>query len=900
MAAEAVKFVGRQQELALLDERLQRSLAGNGNIIFLAAEPGAGKTTLTSKFLADISARHPEILVIRAACSEQYGAGEPYQPFIEAFRHLTREREGRKGRSFRDLAKQIAPYWVAAIPVAGNAIAAALATAGELKQQFQGGAGGPAAPSEEALFFQYTELFFAAAAEAPVVLFLDDLHWADRATVSLLTHLGRRVGDQRILILGTYRPTEVDTGKHPMRDARQELQRYKVAEEVPLKPLASEALKDLVLLQTGATPSAQLFDWLDKRAGTNALFFEELLNWLVSHGFTRENLGELQLLRMPQEIEIPRSAESTIEKRLDRLDEETRRILEYASVQGNEFDSVGLSRLLEMDELELEEAIEPMVRTHRLVQLIDTRDLPNGDLASIYRFGHSLIQDVLHNGLQGKRRILLHRKMAQILEEIFGSDAASVAGRLALHFEEGRQKDKAYGYALTAAERASRVYARWDALEQIQRALRNAGGEEQESEAWQRLGEEYVAISQYAEAQQAFDEALRRLQPEAAPRRWLRLRQHRLTLDSAQGLMPVQDMLPEMQKLRLEAQRVGDVAEECQIVWRMIDLPGTQESLDVQLAREALVLAEQSGDPWLVARGHEVLGLALTFSPDPSGARDEFGKAVQRYIELGDRSREAGCLGNLSVARVFLGDYENAALEFEATIAIFDEIVDPLRSSVARGNLGAVLQILGDFERAEQRLLEAIQIVERLNVPVRLLSPLMNLAEVSEHRGAFDEAEKYWQRMLEKARETGYTAEQIIAHCGLGTVRLRLGDMDRALASERAARALMNVEPEELGECGEYYQLFAARLANAAGEREGAAALQERIEAFPSGRDRYLAASARLERAEVLLTVDEAKALQLAESALEALRLLSARPKIERAEALIEAIRRSKKWAIAS
>ena len=900
MAAEAVKFVGRQQELALLDERLQRSLAGSGNIVFLAAEPGAGKTTLTSKFLNDIAARHPDALVIRAACSEQYGAGEPYQPFIEAFRHLTREREGRKGRSFRDLAKQIAPYWVAAIPVAGNAIAAALATAGEIKQQFQGGGGGPAAPSEEALFFQYTELFFAAAAEAPVVLFLDDLHWADRATVSLLTHLGRRVGDQRILILGTYRPTEVDTGKHPMRDARQELQRYKVAEEIPLKPLASDALRDLVLLQTGATPSAQLFDWLDKRAGTNALFFEELLNWLVSSGFTRENLGELQLVRMPQEIEIPRSAESTIEKRLDRLDDDTRRILEYASVQGNEFDSVGLSKLLEMDELELEEAIEPMVRTHRLVQLVETRDLPNGDLASVYRFGHSLIQDVLHNGLQGKRRILLHRKMAQILEEIFAGEAAVVAGRLALHFEEGRQKDKAYEYALAAAERASRVYARWDALEQIQRALRNATAEEQESEAWQRLGEEYVAISQYAEAQQAFDEALQRLRKEAHPRRWLRLHQHRLTLESAQGRMPLQDMLPEMEKLRVEAQQAGDAAEECQIVWRMIDLPGTQESLDVRLAREALALAEQDGDPWLIARGHEVLGLALTFGPDPASAREEFSKAMQRYVQLGDRSREAGCLGNLSVARVFLGDYENAALEFEATIAIFDEIVDPLRSSVARGNLGAVLQILGDFDGAEKWLLEAIRIVERLNVPVRLLSPLMNLAEVAQHRQAWHDAEKYWQRMLDRARETGYTAEQIIAHCGIGTVRLRLGDLERALASERAARALMHGEPEELGECGEHYQLFAARLAFAAGEREGGIGILERLEAQQGPRDRYQAATCRIERAEMLRGLDAQKACVLAESALEVFRSIGARPMTERAEAFIAEIRSAATWPLAS
>ena len=883
----ASRFVGRVEELRFLDAHLQSALAGRGNAVFVSADAGAGKTTLTGEFLDSLGVAYPDVLIIRAGCSEQYGGGEPYQPFVEAFRHLTRDRErsARKGRSFRETARQIAPYWVAAIPIAGEVLAASLHTAAELKQQFHP-SGARTAPSEEALFFQYTELFFAVAAETPLVLFLDDLHWADHSTVSLLTHLARRISEQRVLILGTYRPTEVDAGRHPMRDARQELQRFRLAEELVLQPLDNSALADLVLLHSGAVPSRQLFDWLQRRAGTNALFFEELLRWLMSQQLTRENLGELQLVRIPQEIEIPRSAESTIEKRLDKLDDGTRRILEYASVQGDEFDSVSLSRLLEVDELELEEALDPIVRSHRLVQMLETLDLPNGDVASAYRFSHSLIQDVLHASLQGKRRILLHRRMAQIIEEIFGADDASAAPRLALHFEEGRHAEKAYDYAMVAADRASRLYAHWDALDQIHRALRNAIDDGRRSAAAERLGEEFVSISQYTEALAAFDDALRTLAHGADADR-LRITRRRIAVEATQGLRPLDALLHAMQQLREEARRLGDRAEECRILWFMIDLPGTTESMDAVLAQEALDIARELGDPALIARGHEVLGLALTFGNAPAAAMAEMEQATELYSALGDRAREAACRSNLSLTRVLIGEYSIAAEEFAAAIRIFDDIVDPMRAAATRSNLGALLRILGRYDEAGAYLLESIRIFERLGVPVRVLSPLMNLAELHEARAEWHEAEKRWTQMLRGAMETGYTAEQIIAHCGIGTARMRLGNMNGAIAAERAARLIVTSNPDSLGESGEALQLFSARLAGAAGEVEGAIMMLEQLEDAVRQRDRYLAAICRLERAGMMRVAGDARALPLIESAANELLSLGAAPDAQRAAEML-------------
>jgi tetratricopeptide (TPR) repeat protein len=881
--AVASRFVGRTEELELLRGRLAGADDGRGRVVFLSAEAGAGKSTLVDRFLSEVPERVPEAMVIRAGCSEQYGAGEPYQPFVEAFRHLTREQEGRKGRSLKELAKEIAPFWVAAIPVAGEAIAAGMATASELRRTFKGG-GGQTAPGEEALFFQYTQLFLAASDEHPLVLFIDDLHWADRSTVSLLTHLGRQVSDRQVLIIGSYRPVDIDVSEHPMRQARQELERYGVAEEVALGPLDRKALERLIETRTGTPPTRRLLDWLHERGGSNTLFFEELLTWLEHQGFARADRGAFDLVQVPQDIEIPRSAESTIEKRLDRLDEDTRRVLEYASVDGNEFDSVSLARLLDMDEMELEDALEPLVRVHRLVQLKETRDLPNDDFASVYRFSHSLIQSVLHANLRGKRRILLHRKMGQILEEIWGEHAEVMAHKLAIHFEEGRQGGKAFEYAIAAAERAHQVYAHWDALDQLQRALRNAEDDAQRSAAHQLQGDTFLAIGRYEDAVEALDAAIAGAGGDAG--RVVPLRHRRLLAQRNQGVRPVDELLEEFEELRLEAHRLGLPGEEVRIMWDLIDLPGTNEAYDVTLAEEALARAAEVDDPWLVARGHKILGVARIFDGAPEAALEELERAGETFEELGDRGHVASCEASLALAHIYLGDYRQAAIRLEKAVEAFDEIVDPNKSSGTRSNLARVLKIQGDYDRAEQVLLEALQIGERLSSPAVMLTPLYNLAELQQEQAEWEAAEGWWRELLAKSRESGYSGEQMVAYCGIGMVRLALGDVEGAREAERQAQALIPPGQTAAGESGQALQRLTARLAAASGEWEGAILMLERLIDEGEGEEPYVLALYQLEAAELLHEVEPERARALAAEAAETFRELGTEPLLHRAETI--------------
>ncbi|NIN70777.1 MAG: AAA family ATPase [Gemmatimonadetes bacterium] len=879
-------FVGRTQELRRLERRFDEALGGRGGVLFVTGEAGAGKSALTEQFLIQAALRAPAARVISAGCSEQYGAAEPYQPFVDAFRDLLSGGEPGAGKkSFGELARQLAPYWVQAIPVAGDIIAATMVTAAELKGSLGGATARAAPPSEEALFFQYTEVLLAAATEQPILLFIDDLHWADRASVSLLAHLARKVADKPVLIIGTYRPADVEAEGHPIKQAKLELERYGVAEELALPPLDPTSLAEFVQEGLGGPATPELLHLLEQRAGANPLFFGELLRWLVEQGIACEKHAEWRLAASAEEIEIPRSVESVIEKRLGRLDADLYRALEYASVEGDEFDSTLLARLLGMDELELEELIDAAVRSHRLVRYVGTRELPGGDQTSVYEFNHTLIQDVFHQNVHGKRRILLHRKIAEIIEEIYGTDTVGIAHKLAIHYDEGRIPEQACRYAMQAAERASRVYAHWDAIALLERAARNTQTDECRIEVLERLGEQNGRVGHYTLALEQLNEALELAGLGGEGLRTIRLRRKRVEIERAHGSRSADELLVELGSLAAEARDLGEQAELCEVLWCHSLMPGT--AVDVE--REALEIAERVGDPRLVARAHYLLSQSLAIAGNPEEAIPHARRALNSYVEQDHEVDRGKCHNSLGIAHVLLGDYREAVENFDAAASIFDTVGEPGGEAMVRNNLGPLLTQMGDWAGAEENIREAIRLCLRTDATARLLHPLENMARLHQAKGDADAAQRGWQELLGRAQSMGYWDTEIVARCGLGVLHLEAGDLGGAAAELAAARQLMP-EEEEWTDYREDLELLAARLAAAQGEEAKALEILEQAEAGLAESDRYEWATYRLYHGEILSHSDLAQARAIAQEALAVFEQLGAEPMRRRAVALLAQI----------
>jgi tetratricopeptide (TPR) repeat protein len=877
-------FVGRTSELERLMSRLERAIRGEGGAVFITGEAGAGKSTLTQRFLVDAALRTPEARVISTDCSEQYGAGEPYQPFVDAFRDLLSDEHGGAKRSLRDIGRQLAPYWVQAIPVAGDIIAATMVTAAELKQTLGGATATAAPPSEEALFFQYTELFLAAATEHPMVLFIDDLHWADRASVSLLGHLVRRISDKPALVVGTYRPADVEVSKHPIKQAKLELERYGVAEELALDALDLLSLSEFVVQELGARPTPDLLHLLEQRAGSNPLFFGELLKWLVEQDLAVERDGEWDLSASFEDIEIPRSVESVIEKRLSHLDPDTYRVLEYASVEGDEFDSTVLAQLLDVDELELEERLDPIVRAHKLIRFAETRDLPSGEPTSVYEFNHTLTQDVLHRNLQGKRRILLHRKIADILERTYAPETESIFHKLAFHFDQGRVPERAWNFALEAAGRASRVYAHWDAIDLLKVALRNSRSAAEQMAALERLGDEHRLAGHYQEALRNLNQALDAATAEETPVAALILKRKIASIERDCGSSSPDELRHRLDALAEEARRMQERAELCEILWLLGKITGT----GADIALEALSIAEVLDDSHLVARAQFELGGALMGGENPAEAVPHVREALRLGEQAGDKFRMGRCFNCLGIIEVLVGDYDEATRAFAAAAELFDALADPMTEAAVRNNLGQLLLRMGRFQAAEENLLEAIRLARRMDATARLLHHLENMARVQQAVGEAERAEKVWQELLDLSKGMGYWESEIVAHCGLGFLFLDAGDSDRARAEHDAARSLLH--DEAWTECREDLDMLAARLAAHDGDVQAAVRILGDAEAELVSRDPYLWATFRLMHAELVFLDNATQAEQMVHECLETFGKLRTQPMMERANQLLARI----------
>ena len=493
-------FVGRERELEELKGYLDKALSGQGQVCFIGGQAGSGKTALVGHFVQQALAANPDLVVAMGSCNAQTGIGDPYLPFREALAMLTGD------PTVQHAARSIAPENVnrlraglvrsvqvlvevspelVGVFVPGGMLLAGVAKAVAKRvgwmDKLELLAKKPAAPTAEQsrIFEQYTAYLQRLSIKTPLILFVDDLQWADSASLGLLFHLGRRIGESHILIVGACRPEDVALGRggerHPLERVVHELTRYYGDVSVDLDAIPETANRQFVddLLDAEPNRLGEAFrEALFHRTGGHALFTVELIQAMRERGdLIRDGEGRwVEGLSLDWNA-LPARVEGVIAERIARLDDALREMLTVGSVEGEEFSAEVVARVEAMADREaIRRLSSELEKKHRLVSALGLVQLGRLVLA-LYRFAHNLFQQYLYGSLGEAERAYLHRDVGQVLEELFDGQTEEVAAQLARHFEEARIPAKAAAYRLQAGNKAHRMSASQVATTHLTRGL---------------------------------------------------------------------------------------------------------------------------------------------------------------------------------------------------------------------------------------------------------------------------------------------------------------------------------------------------------------------------------------------------------------------------------------------
>jgi DNA-binding winged helix-turn-helix (wHTH) protein/tetratricopeptide (TPR) repeat protein len=456
-AARRAPVVGRAAELAQLARGWARVQGGERHVIFITGEAGIGKTTLVETFLASLMGEAP-LWMARGQCVEQFGAGEPYRPVLEALGRLGR---GPRGPEVVAWLGAQAPTWLAQMP--GLVGPADL----EVLQRRLAGA------TRERMLRELAEALEVLTAQQPLVLVLEDLHWSDPSTLDLIAVLARRQEPARLLLLGTYRPPDVRCPA-PLAAVTQELQLHGHIVEVPMPGLAEDAIAAYL---TCRVPGLPCVDALARRVHQHTegspLFMVTLVETWLTQGVLREQDG---VWGLPGGVEtlhdqVPDSLRQLIEGQFARLSAAEQQVLEAASVAGVEFMAAAVAAGLGQAVERVDEACTSLTRHGQWLRAVGEQRWPDGTVAGGYRFGHALYQQVLYRRVAAARRVQLHQRIGAREEVGYGAEAGARAAELAVHFAQGRDYARAVPYLRQAGENALQRYSYREAVACFEQAL---------------------------------------------------------------------------------------------------------------------------------------------------------------------------------------------------------------------------------------------------------------------------------------------------------------------------------------------------------------------------------------------------------------------------------------------
>ncbi|MFO7792448.1 MAG: tetratricopeptide repeat protein [Candidatus Saliniplasma sp.] len=709
-------FVGRKEELELLKDLLKSVKKTGVKTVFIEGKAGIGKTSLASKLKP--FAEELGFQFLSGACQTEIS--DPYLPFKEAFtEYIEGETKKSQGKS------------MAFIGTRSEEVV-------EDKNLFDA--------KKKETFYETTNFIKRLAKDNPLVIFLDDLQWVDRATLDILLYMEHKLGDAPVFFIGAYRSEEVSEDHH-LVELIHRLNLAGKVNKLELKPFSPEYTEKAVKSLLGKENVPKRFiNKLHEKTEGNPLFIKESLKQMLDEGIIDIEKGKYP--ERKDDVSVSELVHDVIDRRVNRLDDETIKIIEIGSVIGKEVSFDLLTKTSNIDEIDLLDHTD-MLLGHQLWNE-DTED-------EVFHFSHDLIQETVYKGIKGLKKKLLHQRVANNIEELYENEIENWYSDLARHHHAGKDHSKALDYYLKAGERAKEMYAHEDAIEMYEKSLQPVkkvqNPETTKMEIWENLADTCKTLGKYEKSRKYLDKLSEQQEDLASSLRayrkksttWLEQGQWEKALDCVETAL---DMTRSKDAVKEEIIKL--LANKG---WAEMRLGKHETALEI--FQKEKDMSEKLDDDGLIAKSFHDLGTLNYTMGDYESATSYLERAIESREDSGNIQDLSSSLNNLGLVKMYEAKWDVAEELFEKCRNTYEKMGDSKGLSIALNNLGDIHRERGEMDKALDYFNKSLDIVDKIADEQGSAGCLTNIGITHHMKGDLDEALSYYARSLEKFKTIG-------------------------------------------------------------------------------------------------------------------------------------------------
>ncbi len=797
-------FAGRQNELEILSDILKVAISGRSRLVFVTGEAGIGKTRLIQEIGNQAEADGAQFLTGRCI-SHQHG--DPYLPFIDAL--------GMKlGTSSGDMASS------SEMPVglAGIGGSSDYEDEDDLPLGLLPMAGGhdhavadmDMVGQRDRMFNTIADRIKMRAEKDPLLIFLDDMQYADSATLQLLHYIARSLTNSRVMLCCAYRPDELDVPSgqvHPLNQILRRMGQEKLYSSLQMNPLSLDEIGDIVksILIIEEVPSGFLNKLYDESEG-NPFFIEEVLKSLMDEGIIRRHAHIWDAGVDLSSIRIPNTIKDVITHRIARMDDSTKKVLRYASIIGTKFEFDVLQKASEISSESLLDILDHLID----VEMI--HEDPKSHEVEAFFFGHKQTRMVIYDNMSKSRIRVMHLKVGNIIEDLYKGRLDTVVFALSRHFTLGKDFLKSYKYSKEAGMATMASFAFEDSVEYFTSVLRtlNFLGDDSGVNIKQeglnlsfQLGDLYFAMGDPASATEHYTNALRNSQ----------------ALGDKESEAEAYLYLGHSERLRSNFNKSEDMYERSISHFdandNYIGLAGSQRGLGyvhwrrgendeaVEHYKESISYSMKAGDDHGMAKTHIELGNVYNYKGEYDKAMQYYKKSIPHLEKVGDYNELARAYNNMGDSNIKIKDYNGALEYFEKCKQAAEKISN--KNFIAWGlfNSAEALAYLGELEKAEEYCIRALKITEELDDRIGMNGVFKNLGIIYRFKKEWDKAIDNFNKSIVILEMLDIPYELGVTYWDLARTYEDMGEKEEAIDNYNLAMDLM----ESVGSLSEAKEL---------------------------------------------------------------------------------------------